>query len=260
MFILQITDTHLFKNESDELLGCQTAKSFYKVIEMIKKESFPIDCILLTGDLSQDNSPESYYFLAERLSIFHCPIYWLAGNHDEFICMENALSRTQLLPEKEIHFKEWSIILLNSVEEGKVAGFLSSEELERLELFLKTAPTSHVVVALHHHPIPVGCSWSDGIGLQNNLEFQKILKASDKVRLVLFGHIHQDFDQQIQGIRYMAAPSTAIQFCPQTAEFTLDHRPPGCRYFELKPNGSIHTTVKRVQNYQMKINYAATSY
>lgn len=260
MHILQISDTHLFKDKTEELLGCCTQKSFDQTISLIKQEALPFDCILLTGDLSHDGSPESYQYLAERLSEFNVPAYWLPGNHDVLSFMEVTLNKTQVMPQKELHFKDWSYILLDSLEEGKVPGFLNQNELTRLEKFLTQCQSNHILVSLHHHPIPLGCGWLDSVGLRNASEFNRLLKISNKVRLVLFGHVHQEFDQVINNIRFIGSPSTSIQFHPKTPEFAVDHQPPGCRFVELKADGTINTVVKRIQNYDMKVNYTATGY
>ena len=48
--LLQITDPHLFKDTSKELLGINTHESFSQVLKEIQSESFDYDIVLATGD------------------------------------------------------------------------------------------------------------------------------------------------------------------------------------------------------------------
>ena len=54
--ILQITDTHLLEEPGASLQGVDTEACFRAVIEDAKGANPSPDCILLTGDLSQDGS------------------------------------------------------------------------------------------------------------------------------------------------------------------------------------------------------------
>ena len=58
--VLQITDTHLFADNSGCLLGLNTEQSLEAVIEKICANDFPADMILATGDLVHDGTPAAY--------------------------------------------------------------------------------------------------------------------------------------------------------------------------------------------------------
>lgn len=47
--LLQITDPHLFKDTSKDLLGINTHESFSQVLKEIQAESFDYDVVLATG-------------------------------------------------------------------------------------------------------------------------------------------------------------------------------------------------------------------
>ena len=67
--VLQLTDTHLFADEHGTLLGIKTSESFKAVIESVVNLGMHFDFIMVSGDISQDYSPESY----QRLLIWwHC--------------------------------------------------------------------------------------------------------------------------------------------------------------------------------------------
>ncbi|NDD74258.1 MAG: phosphodiesterase, partial [Gammaproteobacteria bacterium] len=106
----------------------------------------------------------------------------------------------------------------------------------------------HALVVLHHHPVPMQSAWLDTIGLDNAAEFFAVLeRRRARVRGVLWGHVHQEFDAERKGIRLLGTPSTCVQFAPQCDEFALDTRPPAFRTLTLHENGRIDSRVHWVQ-------------
>ena len=65
--LLQITDPHLFKDTSKDLLGINTHESFSQVLKEIQLEPFEYDVVLATGDLVQDSSDEGYLRFVEMV-------------------------------------------------------------------------------------------------------------------------------------------------------------------------------------------------
>jgi Icc protein len=86
-----------------------------------------------------------------------------------------------------------------------------------------------------------------------------VLDRHPQVKLVLFGHIHQDYNQTRHGVQYLGTPSTCIQFEPGSAEFALDEEKPGFRILHLYDNADWWTTVKR-SSYVPRLDLAATGY
>ncbi|MBX2809216.1 MAG: 3',5'-cyclic-AMP phosphodiesterase, partial [Cellvibrionaceae bacterium] len=80
------------------------------------------------------------------------------------------------------------------------------------------------------------------------------------VKLILWGHIHQEFDALHEGVRLLASPSTCIQFAPGKNEFTLDKTMPGYRWLELHDDGSISTHVERLPYKDYGIDYQSEGY
>lgn len=76
--VVQITDCHLFKDDS-LMLNVPTNQTFNNVIERIKKEELQdTDALFLTGDLSQDESRESYQRIINALCDTVKNIYWIS--------------------------------------------------------------------------------------------------------------------------------------------------------------------------------------
>ena len=72
--------------------------------------------------------------------------------------------------------------------------------------------------------------------------------ASTKVRLAIFGHVHQAYDNTHNGIQIVGTPSTCRQFKPHSDEFAVDDRPPAYRRIELFADGHFSTELIWVEN------------
>ncbi|GAB1623073.1 3',5'-cyclic-AMP phosphodiesterase [Agarivorans albus] len=243
--LLQVTDTHLFADEQTGLLGVNTNDSFSAVIENIKSDNIPFDYILATGDLSQDHTKRSYQRFAERIAELERPCVWLPGNHD---MQENMLTLEQhgVLAAKQLVSEHWQIIMLDTQLEGEPHGIMSQRQLDNLAEALAEYPDKHVLIAMHHQAIPVGSKWLDQHNLKNADEFFGVIADFPNVRGVIFGHVHQNYEFQFDGIAFIATPSTCIQFLPLSANFALDHQQPGWRYLQLTAEGRIATRLRRL--------------
>lgn len=257
--IAQVTDIHMFADEKQKLLGLSTIQSFQAVIERLQRLQPQPDLLLLTGDLSQDGTPKSYEYVQDVVSRLSTPTYWLPGNHDCVSTMEQVLNRAPLSPRKAFARGGWNFLLINSGVPGCVHGQLSAETLDWLELRLRMVGDGPTVVALHHPPFRVNSDWLDTSILQNPEELFAVLDRHSQVKLVLFGHIHQEFNHQRHSVHYLGTPSTSIQFEPQSSNFSLDQEDPGFRLLNLYPDGRWETWIERVA-YAHQLNLLATGY
>jgi Icc protein len=106
-----------------------------------------------------------------------------------------------------------------------------------------------VMVCLHHPPLPVGSAWLDSVGLTNADELLAVLDRHPTVRLVLGGHVHQEYVQRRRGALVLATPSTCAQFTPRTERCVMDLKPPGYRWLDLLPDGGVRTEVRWLQGW-----------
>jgi Icc protein len=95
------------------------------------------------------------------------------------------------------------------------------------------------MICLHHPPVEMQSKWLDSVGLGNGSEFIARAAASGRVRVAIFGHVHQHYDAPHAGVRLIATPSTCRQFLPHADEFAVDERPPAYRCIQLHPDGSV---------------------
>lgn len=257
--IVQITDSHLRKEEDGELLGMNTRGSLDAVLDLVKKQHPAPDIVLATGDIAQDGSVEAYQSFREKTSFFSCPVIWFAGNHDNLDNMAEAAQGTSLL-DKTSRIGNWQLIFLDSSVPGKVYGEIFAQDLDLLEHTLSQTDAEHCLVAFHHHPVDVQCKWLDPIGLRNREALFAVLHRHTHVRGLLWGHIHQELDRMLDGLRCLATPSTCVQFMPGTEDFSVDSLSPGYRWLELHSDGSISTGVCRADHIDFEVDYNSKGY
>lgn len=259
LLVAQITDTHLFAASDQRLLGLSTEESLQSVLHQIKTLDTRPDVLLLTGDLSQDGSPASYERLQQLIRPLGIPTYWVPGNHDVPRMMDTILTRSPFSSQKSFHLGGWHFLLLDTSLAGCVHGYLAPASLTWLESELSQFPDEPALLAFHHPPFKIGCDWMHGIGLHNADDLFAVCDRHPRVKLGLFGHIHQEFGHQRHGVQYLGTPSTCIQFKPNTTNFTLDEHPPGLRLLRLFPDGTWTSEVRRVV-YAAQPDLAAIGY
>ncbi|NDJ18834.1 3',5'-cyclic-AMP phosphodiesterase [Myxacorys almedinensis] len=257
--IVQVSDTHLFATEDRHLLGLSTLRSLEALLESLRQLAPLPDLFLLTGDLSQDGTAASYQHLQARFNSLEVPIYWLPGNHDCVEMMERSLTHPLFKADKSFQGGGWRLILLNSQAPGCVHGMLSPSALDELKQQLQQFPHTPTLVSMHHPPLEVESEWIDGSRLQNASEFFDIVDRYSQIKLVVFGHVHQEFYYQRGTVSYLGTPSTCVQFEPKSTEFALGHQEPGFRLIELYKDGTWATQVQRI-HYMGKLDLAATGY
>lgn len=250
--LLHITDTHLFADVAHTLKGVCPCDSFDAVLAHARRR-FPVpEAVILGGDMAQDECAATYRLIAAKLSGWQVPFMLTPGNHANIGELDAALIpalRSISAYSDHLRSGNWQVITLNSSAPGMVAGFLADDELVRLEHLLAAGRAEHVLVALHHHPIPVASRWLDEIGLGNRQRLWEVIGRFPQVRALLCGHIHQAFDAGFRGVRVLGTPSTCFQFRPGRDDFALDRLSPGYRWLDLRADGTIRTGIERVSGF-----------
>ena len=138
---------------------------------------------------------------------------------------------------------DWLIVGLDSCDTDDAGGFLNEDEFERLSVIVEQSAARHVMVCLHHPPVPMRSRWLDSVGLDNGTVFLERMSGIGRVRATIFGHVHQAYDEMHDQIRVIATPSTCRQFLPLADEFAVDDKPPAYRRIALGAGGDIETDV-----------------
>jgi Icc protein len=241
--ILHITDPHLHASRETHMRGVNTDASLVASLEHALADPHQPDLILATGDLVQDETRQGYERFRDLLGKPGIPVHCLPGNHDSQEAMQAVLSDAPFRFCGIGDYPPWRLILLNSRMAGDDGGFLSTDELEKLQQALTTHREGHVLVALHHQPVPMGSRWLDTVGLRNADAFLSVVDRHPQVRAIVWGHVHQASDRLRNGVRLISTPSTCAQFLPGAEQFSLDTRPSGYRWLDLHPDGTMLTSV-----------------
>lgn len=245
--VVHLTDTHLFAEETGELLGVVTERTLRDVVADVQRRVPAPDLVLVTGDLVHDETLAGYQRLRAILEVFTAPVYMLPGNHDDRALLASVFRGSAAGAGVASVHGRWQIVCLDSSEPGRVEGVLGTDQLNWLrdELAQRRAP--HVLLCLHHQPVPIGTQWLDRLGLLQGPELLRVAKDSGSVRGIIWGHVHQAWDQTQDAIRLLATPATCVQFLPGAVNFALDlDGDPGWRWLRLHDDGGIETAVHRV--------------
>lgn len=268
LVVIQITDPHLLADPDERLLGVNTDTSLRGVIDTVHAREPSIDLVLATGDITQDGSVTGYQRFLQHISRLGAPVHGLPGNHDRLDPFRTAWG-DRLNPIVDIGC--WRIILLDSSAVDSNAGHLAADQLALLHRAATQAGERHTLVALHHNPVPMGCTWLDSTKLDNGDALLDCIEPLANVRGVLWGHVHQEYDMiyryapregraSARTLRLLASPSTCIQFKPHSPTFELDTIAPAYRRLELHTDGSIQTHVTRVEGLAIEPDLGSRGY
>ena len=196
------------------------------------------DIAVVTGDLIQDDSAGAYEHFRSMLGELGIPVHCVPGNHDIRALMQTALQAPPFHYCQTVELQDWLIIGIDSCVDEHAGGSVSDAELDRIDQAIAASDAPNVMVCLHHPPVTMGSKWLDSVGLDNGDETLRRLSASGRVRLAVFGHVHQNYDAYHAGIRIIATPSTCSQFAAGSDEFAIDDSPPAYRRVQLNADGT----------------------
>ncbi|WP_196161347.1 3',5'-cyclic-AMP phosphodiesterase [Reinekea sp. G2M2-21] len=257
--LVQITDPHLHATQEGTLLGMNTENSLKLIVDQIRQEVSDIDLIIATGDIAQDSSVQAYKNFLRFIDPLNAPMRWIPGNHDSRANMTEAVQGLDHA-EPVYVLGDWVVVMLDSIVPERVYGNLAKDQLDILEQALSQYPDKYILVTLHHHPISMHSRWIDQIGVRNRDALTDLLKQHSNVRAVVCGHVHQESDELVNGVRFMSTPSTCVQFKPKSQDFGIDSLGPGFRKLILNPDGTIDTTVSRIEGVDFEIDYSQKGY
>lgn len=244
--IVQLTDSHIQSDSGYCYDGINTRESLSAVIALMRARHGLPDALVLTGDLSDDGSEASYQWLQGLIGALPVPAFCLPGNHDDGGVLRRVLPGGNVHATDWAQLGAWQLVFLASPVPGSEGGSLGPSGRETLSLLLQFDHDTPTLVFLHHPPVPVGSPWLDTMYLDDAGEFFEILGRHPGVRAVVFGHIHQAYDETRGGLRLLGAPSTCAQFTPRTERHQKDALEPGYRWFRLFPDGGWETGIERL--------------
>ncbi|MGR2739661.1 phosphodiesterase [Billgrantia sp. Q4P2] len=242
MRLVQISDCHLHADPGARSRAGFPMRQLESVVAAVRAER--PDMVIVSGDISQDETAASYQHAHRILSTLECPWFWLGGNHDQ-----QELMRDIKAIHDDIDLANWRLVVADTCVKGHAHGELGEERIGELigRLEQDERPT---LLVMHHPPLTVGSAWLDEIGLRDRDALWQALAPFPQVKAILCGHIHQAFAgrQRLEHGEVMVygCPSTTDQFLGGSDGFAIDEASrPGYRVFDLSGEAWL-TWVERV--------------
>lgn len=210
---------------------------FRRGVQRAKSLSVQPDAVVITGDMVEDGSIESYAYMATLLKEFDVPVYLLPGNHDHrgnLLKVFPELKRDEQLLDTEfiqyaVDVQGVRLIALDTQEEGQTYGVLCDRRLQWLDNMLAMEPEKPTIIAMHHPPFKTGMAFMDKFPLvQGGQALEEILYAHDQVKRIICGHQHRGSVATFGGKIAIVAPSASHQLEMQFHEddpfgYTAEH-------------------------------------
>ena len=234
--VIQISDCHLRADPSVPYRGQDADANLKKVWE--KASAWNPDIVLLTGDLSEDESQAAYERLQAMIQT-DAPILALPGNHDDPSLLQEMYPNGPWDGPLAFEAGSWLIVVLDSKLPGRIEGGLSEHSMDRLGEIFAGSSQEHILIALHHQPVLTGARWIDRYPLSDPESFLGLVEAEPRVRAVIWGHIHHHYMEKRGEVLFLGAPSTAANSLPGSYGFDPDPAGPACRTLELDSSGSV---------------------
>ena len=216
--LLQISDTHIVAPGGRVAGRLDTAVALKRLVTRIgaiRHQIGGLDAVLVSGDLSDDGSAQSYDHFKKLISPLEVPLHVIPGNHDARAPMRAAFAN-QIPGAGPINWDrrigEICLIGLDTLVEGQKHGTLTVETLTFLRDALVRADGAPVLLALHHPPFPCGIRFMDDIGLTNQRDFADAVRGYAGELRIVCGHIHAMMIQTIAGHVAISAPSPNSTF------------------------------------------------
>ncbi|MCH2210141.1 MAG: phosphodiesterase [Fuerstiella sp.] len=254
--ILQLTDLHLLSNPESTVMGIPTRLTLQDVVETILQRESEFDHVIVTGDHTHDERPESYDAVRRILKPWRDRLAVVPGNHDDRDVMRTMLG--DVIGQQNpgdidgddritfmLHYGSWLLVGLDTHVPGQVSGRLGEAQAAWLHERLAVHGDRPCILFCHHPTVDVGSDWMDAIGLTDRDLLVDVVRDHPSVRLICCGHVHHEFEGYSGKTRVVTTPSTGLQFRPEGTPSRFADDPPGYRVIELYEN-QLETYVARL--------------
>ena len=245
---LQLSDLHIVE-EGARASGILDTRSILKaaidrLLEM-RAGLDPLDAVLVSGDISDDGSEDSYAFAKAELERLGLPVYVVPGNHDAREPFRAAFAKAAKMPSSGLI--DWCstigytlVVGLDTLVEGQGGGRVREGSLELLRNALDTWEGGPVVVMLHHPPLRTGIRFMDAIGLEHTDVLEAQLVGVDHDIILIAGHVHGVHHGLLGSHPVATAPSICSAFAlnrREDATVGFWTGPTGCAVIDTSPGG-----------------------
>lgn len=240
--IAQFSDSHLFADKEAQHFGANVWQNLNSVLADIAKRD-NIDCVVFTGDLTEDHTELSYQYFVQAVKKvnFSIPVYFLAGNHDDRELLNKHLIAPSFNISKTITRDFWQIQLLDSKSDTP-SGLVNQQGIQALSAHIDNSKFQ--LLMMHHHPVNVGY-YIDKHGLLEQDFFWKAIRELNQphgnIKAIACGHVHRAKHIIAHNIDVFTCPATSVQF-GDTKE-AIGSIMPSYRLLHLENDGAISSDI-----------------
>lgn len=189
------------------------------VVETVIALPNRMDAVLVSGDLSDDGSEESYRLARSLLDRFECPVHVVPGNHDDRARLRVAFGLSGAVDEPinyTAEVGELRLVILDSNVPGQDPGRFGPRDLAWLDETLGDEPERPALLAVHHTPLATGLPGWDAINLTvaDREALAAVVARHPQLRAIVGGHLHRIAAASLAGCPVLSAPSTYLQALP----------------------------------------------
>lgn len=214
MNFFHISDLHFSPNDKN---GTQNLEKIFHSIASYKQKG---DVLLVSGDILNKDFFDYQPILGKILAL-DMPFLCCTGNHDKSAQLIEALAR--LYPEHPLPDNKdkldyvcnnlpLKIITLDSFKENVAGGEVLPQQLEFLEKEIQNSEKP-IIIMVHQFPLDAGLDFFDKkTGASWRQDFIRIVaKNTQKIKLVVCGHLHNSVISQIKQTPVISAFSANWQ-------------------------------------------------
>lgn len=243
---IQISDPHIVEkgslccSRSDTAVALQSAVAS---INALLPQVQAVDCVIVTGDLTDHGSAAEYAHFAEIMSALKLPWLAIPGNHDQRAPLratfaETCWAGTAGAIQWRHDIGDLTVIGLDTLLEGAHYGHLADEGLAFLDDVLREDSRRAVVVATHHPVMASGILAMDEDNLRNGAALMRRLETHEGPVRMISGHVHRSMTTRIGNVTCQIAPSVAHAV-------DLRQHPNAAHGLVLEPGGFVlHTVIE----------------
>lgn len=193
MKIIQVTDIHLTA-PGGTVLGLDPLARLDACIADINRNHADADLVVLSGDLANDGERDAYVALRQSLTALTPPHRLMLGNHDDRGLFREVFPEADVADgfvQTTVDTADGRLILLDTLDAGRVEGRLCSERLSWFDRRLGEAQGRPVFVFMHHPPFRLHMPVLDAIRLAEPDLLHAVMAKHGNVRHIFAGHVHR---------------------------------------------------------------------
>ncbi len=225
MLLAQITDVHLgFDPDDPNELNRQRLDKVLGALCAINPQP---DMLLITGDLTDKGTAESYAALQEAIVPCPFPVHMCLGNHDArgaFLDAFPDVPTADGFVQYELDVGPLRLLVLDTLEEGRHGGAFCTVRADWLRARLQERRDIPTLLVLHHPPLASGIDWMTTDPREPWVgRLQAAIAGHDNIIGLIAGHIHRHFAANWSGRNLSVCASTAPHVALDFSVIDPDH-------------------------------------